>query len=139
MAAKVDLVADGVRQAITLTVRRGTRDLHQNVDYQLPREEGQSILAALRYVYENIDRTLSFQYSCRIGLCTSCMVRANGKAVRACTEMVVDGMLIEPYKDNVMERDLTSQLPQRNACLQIAVLARSDRFSAGYWDRETDT
>lgn len=94
------------RRVITVTIDRGTGGEKNLVTYRLPVERGESVLGVLQYVYENLDSSLAFYSSCRIGLCTGCLVRVNGKAVLACTTAAEGDMLIEPYHRESRVRDL---------------------------------
>lgn len=64
--------------------------------YEVPIEEGWSVYNVLMYIYENIDSTLSFYHSCRIGVCGGCGAIVNGKGVRICTTIVKEDFTIEP-------------------------------------------
>ena len=96
---------------VTVQVRRGTGDENQLAVYEVPVEAGQSVLGVLQCIYDYVDPTLAFSCSCRIGLCSACLVRVNGKVVRACTTLAEGDMLIEPYSDDARIRDLVVQLP----------------------------
>jgi succinate dehydrogenase/fumarate reductase-like Fe-S protein len=99
------------RNIITVRIRRGVDD-HNHVDaYRVPVEAGQSVLGVLQHIYDHLDPTLAFSCSCRIGLCSACLVRVNGQVVKACTTLADGDMLIEPYKDGARIRDLASALP----------------------------
>jgi succinate dehydrogenase / fumarate reductase iron-sulfur subunit len=98
-------------QTITVRIRRGDRQKSYLVDYEVPFEKGLSVLGVLQFIYDHLDSGIGFSSSCRIGLCASCLVRVNGKVLRACTTMAEDQMLIEPYKDAAVIRDLISELP----------------------------
>lgn len=75
--------------------------------FSVPYERGSSVLDVIKYIYENIDHSLAFNDSCRIGKCTCCHVRVNGKTRLSCTT-VVDGndLVIEPLKGYPVVRDL---------------------------------
>jgi succinate dehydrogenase/fumarate reductase-like Fe-S protein len=98
-------------QVITVRIRRGAGKESQLAEYQVPVEAGQSVLGVLQYIYDHLDSTLTFGCSCRIGLCSACLVRINGKVNKACTTLVDGDMLIEPYKDTARIRDLVAELP----------------------------
>lgn len=98
-------------RVITVRVRRGSGDERQLAVYKVPVEAGQSVLGILQYIYDHLDPSLAFCCSCRIGLCSVCLVRVNGRVVRACTTLAEGDMLIEPYKDAATIRDLVAQLP----------------------------
>jgi len=57
-----------------------------------------SLLEALKYIKSNIDASLSFESSCRSGVCGSCALRVNSREVLACSYKVQDGDVIEPLK-----------------------------------------
>ena len=72
----------------------------------LPFQEGMTILDALLYVYENIDRSLSFTYGCRYGRCGACAVNVNGKPTLICQTLAPREMTIEPLPHYPIVRDL---------------------------------
>jgi succinate dehydrogenase / fumarate reductase iron-sulfur subunit len=98
-------------QTITVRIRRGAGGEDQMAEYQVPVEAGESVLGVLQHIYDHLDSTLAFTCSCRIGLCSACLVRVNGKVVKACTTLADGDMLIEPYKDDARIRDLAAVLP----------------------------
>lgn len=102
---------NGSRKTITVQIRRGTPENNRLEAYQVPFESGRSVLGVLEYIYNNIDSTLRYSDSCRIGLCTSCLMRVNGKVVRACTTVVEGDLTVEPYKEEMMVCDLLAELP----------------------------
>jgi len=105
------IVSPDKARVITVQVRRGSADENQLAVYEVPVEPGQSVLGVLQYIYDHLDPTLAFSCSCRIGLCSACLVRVNGKVVRACTTVAERDMLIEPYSDDARIRDLVAHLP----------------------------
>ncbi|MGE5576917.1 MAG: 2Fe-2S iron-sulfur cluster-binding protein [Syntrophothermus sp.] len=52
--------------------------------FQIPFAEGDTVLTALLYIYENLDSTLAFRHGCRAGRCGLCAVEVNGKPRLAC-------------------------------------------------------
>ena len=74
--------------------------------YQIPESSGMSIMDVLRYIQANIDPTLAFDCSCRIGICKACALRADGEVVMACSTAVRDGMKIDPVNTKDIKRDL---------------------------------
>jgi len=87
-------------------IRRGNSETSWYDDFEVPSEAGQSILGVLQYIYENLDASLAFSGSCRLGLCSSCLVRVNGKVVHACTTLIKSDIVVEPYKQSCVARDL---------------------------------
>ncbi len=82
---------DGESRVIRVTIDRGIGREDRPATYEVPVEEGESVLGVLQYIYENLDPGLTFYSSCRIGLCTGCLVRVNGKACFACTTLAEGG------------------------------------------------
>ncbi len=105
------IVSQDKAHIITVQVRRGSGDENQLAVYEVSVEPGQSVLGVLQYIYDHLDPTLAFSCSCRIGLCSACLVRVNGKVVRACTTLAEGDMLIGPHSDDARIRDLVVQFP----------------------------
>jgi succinate dehydrogenase/fumarate reductase iron-sulfur protein len=75
--------------------------------YEIPYHPGRSVLGVLKHIYENCDTSLAFYRSCRIGKCTGCHVKVNGKVRLACTTIANEGKLrIEPMPGYRVVRDL---------------------------------
>ena len=96
---------------IEVRINRGAAGEGRFDIFQVPVEPGQSVLWVLQYIRDHIDPTIGFTFSCRIGLCTSCLVRVNGKVVRSCTTLAEDNIQVEPYKEDNLIRDLIADLP----------------------------
>lgn len=84
--------------------------------YEVPFKEGYSVLHLLRYVYENLDPTLAYYASCRLGECAGCLVRVNGRPCLACIalvdeEMIANPLVIEPQAGREVIRDLVVHWP----------------------------
>ena len=54
---------------------------------------------------DDVNRSLSYYKSCRIGKCTGCMVEVDGKNRLACTTLAKDGMKIGPQKAKKVIKD----------------------------------
>ena len=76
--------------------------------------EGRTVLDVVKYIYENHDSTLSFRYECRLGLCTICKLRVNGKSVLACKKLAEPEMVIEPPRGTVI-KDLMIEMSKHEA------------------------
>jgi succinate dehydrogenase/fumarate reductase iron-sulfur protein len=75
--------------------------------YEVPIEEGWSILNVLAYIYEQLDPTLCFYGPCRVGKCVACHVKVNGKTRLACTELAPQqDMTFDPMTRRGLIRDL---------------------------------
>ena len=82
-------------------------------EYTVPYEEGMRILDALLYVYEEVDHSFACRYSCKVGNCKVCLVKANGKTMYSCQERVENGMVIEPMPEFAEVRDVVCDLHKR--------------------------
>ncbi|UCE28478.1 MAG: succinate dehydrogenase iron-sulfur subunit [Candidatus Bathyarchaeota archaeon] len=78
--------------------------------YTVPVRKGMTILDALVYVKDNLDETLSFRHSCRMGQCGSCGVMVNGTPMLACYTQVLhlesDVLVVEPLSNMPIIKDL---------------------------------
>jgi succinate dehydrogenase/fumarate reductase iron-sulfur protein len=103
-------------ETITIQVRRHdptTKGLPKLHSYTIPYQEGMRVLDALLYICEDTDHSLAHRYSCKIGNCKICLMKANGKTIYACQERVEPGMIIEPLSEFVEIRDLVVDLHKR--------------------------
>ena len=76
------------------------------VEYEVPDIEGASVSNVLEYIRCNLDRSLAYYLSCRIGKCQGCLVKVNGRVTRACTEPATGEMTIEPLDRKNVVKDL---------------------------------
>ncbi|MFQ5999503.1 MAG: succinate dehydrogenase iron-sulfur subunit [Candidatus Bathyarchaeia archaeon] len=78
--------------------------------YKVPILTGMTILDTLLYIKDNLDGTLTFRHSCRMGQCGSCGIVVNGKPMLACYTQVlqlgVDVLEIEPLPNLPLIKDL---------------------------------
>jgi len=79
---------------ITLEVQRYLPEKHPEPffqEYQVPFRKKWVILDALNYIKDRIDGTLSYRWSCRMGVCGSCGMMVNDEPVITC------GAFLEEY------------------------------------------
>ncbi|MGA2962159.1 MAG: 2Fe-2S iron-sulfur cluster-binding protein [Candidatus Korobacteraceae bacterium] len=76
--------------------------------YTLPWTEGLTLLAAIRNIYTETDRTLAFRnYYCGRGLCGGCRVTVNGTVKKACHVVLEPrSYTVDPMKGYPVIRDL---------------------------------
>lgn len=80
--------------------------------YEVPYEEGMTLLSALQKIKEEMDPTLSFRHFCRAGICGTCTLMVNGFPKLACKEQALpyvlffDHVLIEPLRGFRVIKDL---------------------------------
>ena len=99
-----------IRKAV-LRVRRGTaNDEARYDDFEVPFEEGMSVLDALRWIRINLDSTLAIRYSCiNANACKTCMALVNGEVEYTCIAKLNPGIIIvEPLPKRPLIRDLVT-------------------------------
>ena len=77
--------------------------------YTVPYHEDWVILDAINYVKDELDRTLSYRWSCHMAVCGSCGMVINGEPVLACHTFLreyPERIRIEPLQNFPIERDL---------------------------------
>jgi succinate dehydrogenase iron-sulfur subunit len=83
-------------------------------DYEVPFRKDWVVLDALNYVKDRLDGTLSFRWSCRMGVCGSCGMMVNGQPKLTCSAFLVDQppgpIRVEPLRFFPVIRDLVVDL-----------------------------
>ena len=83
-------------------------------EYEVPYGQDTSLLDALCWVMDTVDPTLTFRWSCRMGICGSCGVVVDGVPRLGCEQFVRDlapgPLLVEPLENLAVERDLVVDL-----------------------------
>ena len=77
--------------------------------YTVPCEEEWVVLDALNYVKDEIDRTLSYRWSCHMFVCGSCGFKIDGEPKLGCKAFLRDygdKIRVEPLDNFPIERDL---------------------------------
>ena len=79
-------------------------------EYEVEVKKGMTVLDALFYIRENLDGSLAFRVSCRMGVCGSCTMKINNKPRLACETQVMDlksdVIVIEPLDNYNVIKDL---------------------------------
>ena len=80
--------------------------------YEVPFEQGQTVLDGLRWIRVHRDPSLAIRFSCiNANACKECMIQVDGKTVYACTTRLVDGeMTLEPLRNKQLIRDLVTEI-----------------------------
>lgn len=86
-----------------IVVARGSDAEETLCSYELPDLTGHSVSTALRHIAYHIDSSVGYYLSCRRGLCACCVVRIDGKNVKACVVPVRDGMVIRRVKGEIVK------------------------------------
>lgn len=78
--------------------------------YKVPYRTDWVVLDALNWIKDNVDGTLSFRWSCRMGVCGSCGMMVNGVPKLTCAvflrDYFPDPIRVEPLAHFPIERDL---------------------------------
>jgi len=78
--------------------------------FEVPLRRDWVVLDALNYIKDRLDGTLSFRWSCRMGVCGSCGMRVNGRPKLTCAAFLVDEppgpIRVEPLEYFPIVRDL---------------------------------
>ncbi len=77
--------------------------------YEVPFDDTMSLLDALGYIKDNLDKDLTYRWSCRMAICGSCGMMVNNYPKLACKTFLrdyPDGLLIEPLANFPIEKDL---------------------------------
>ena len=59
-------------------------------EYVVPMHEEWAVLDGLNYIKDQLDGTLSFRWSCRMGICGSCGMTVNGDPALTCGKFLTD-------------------------------------------------
>ncbi len=83
-------------------------------DYEVPLRKDWAILDGLNYIKDELDGTLSYRWSCRMGICGSCGALVNGEPKLTCGTFLTDyspgPVRIEPLANFPVIRDLVVEL-----------------------------
>lgn len=104
-------------RTITLEVFRYQPDKHKEPTFQsftVPFREDWVVLDALNHLKDQTDGSLSFRWSCRMGVCGSCGMMVNGTPRLSCSAFLKEyypgPVRIEPLANFPVERDLVVSL-----------------------------
>jgi fumarate reductase iron-sulfur subunit len=104
-------------ETITLEVFRYRPDTEATPTFQsyaVPYRKDWVVLDALNWIKDNVDGTLSYRWSCRMGVCGSCGMMVNGQPKLTCAAFLKDllpgPIRVEPLANFPVERDLVIYL-----------------------------
>ena len=81
------------QRTVTLEVFRYLPDQEEQPRFQtysVPYREDWVVLDALNYIKDHVDGTLSYRWSCRMGVCGSCGMMVNGEPKLTCAAFLKD-------------------------------------------------
>jgi succinate dehydrogenase / fumarate reductase iron-sulfur subunit len=81
-------------------------------DFEVPYEDGMSVLDALRWIRTHLDSTLAIRYSCiNANACKTCMALVNGAVEYTCiAKLTPAAMTVEPLPKRPLIRDLVTDI-----------------------------
>ena len=100
---------------LQVTRYRPERELEPTTqDYEIPLHEEWAVLDGLNHVKDQLDGTLSYRWSCRMGICGSCGMTVNGEPRLTCATFLTDygpgPIRIEPLRNFPVIRDLVVEI-----------------------------
>jgi fumarate reductase iron-sulfur subunit len=79
-------------------------------EYEVPYTKDWVVLDGLNYIKDRVDGTLSYRWSCRMGICGSCGMMVNGEPKLTCATFLADyapaPVRVEPLTNFPVIRDL---------------------------------
>jgi fumarate reductase iron-sulfur subunit len=103
--------------SITLQVTRyrPEQDAEPTVqEYEVPLRKDWAVLDGLNHIKDHQDGTLSYRWSCRMGICGSCGMTVNGEPKLTCAAFLTDyepgPVRVEPLRNFPLIRDLVVEI-----------------------------
>ncbi len=82
--------------------------------YTIPVRGGMTVLDGLHHIKDNLDSSLAWRYSCRMGVCGSCGMLLNGRPTLACNTQILHiadtDITVGPLPNFEIIRDLVPDL-----------------------------
>jgi succinate dehydrogenase/fumarate reductase-like Fe-S protein len=113
-------VSDHAFRTAVLRIRRGAANQESRYEtFQVPYEEGMSVLDALRWIRIHRDSTLAIRYSCiNANACKTCMALVNGAVEYTCmVKLTPEILTIEPLPKRPLIRDLVTDIVPQDETL----------------------
>ncbi|SEQ42722.1 2Fe-2S iron-sulfur cluster-binding protein [Piscibacillus halophilus] len=94
---------------LNVKINRGEHIDQFEVDYQ----PDMTVLNVLDEIYQHHDPSIAYRYSCRTGLCTTCMMMINGRPDLSCQKTAEPGedgyLTLAPLPKGKTIRDLIKE------------------------------
>jgi succinate dehydrogenase/fumarate reductase-like Fe-S protein len=104
---------DSMNKTARLRISRGSpgKAGHHD-DFDVPYEDGMSVLDALRWIRTHLDSTLAIRYSCiNANACKTCMALVNGEVQYTCiAKLSPDVITVDPLPKRPLIRDLVTDI-----------------------------
>lgn len=107
-------MADRSHETLKVKVWRGTTT-GSFLSYEVPSLENQTVLDIVTYIQQHLDPTLTYRFSCRVGMCGSCAMMVNDEPRWTCRTHVNkvndNGQLtIAPLRNLPVVKDLATDM-----------------------------
>ncbi len=104
---------DATVETISVSVWRSEKNNYE--EFQVPRHASQTVLDLVSWIQHFADPTLTYRFSCRVGVCGSCAMMVNGEPRWTCrthVEKVLNGgaLKIGPLRNLPIIKDLAADL-----------------------------
>src|SRR5215469_12207661 len=101
--------------ALEITRYSPERDKTPSIaSFDVPLRKEWVVLDALNYIKDKVDGSLSFRWSCRMGVCGSCGMTVNGEPKLTCATFLTDyapgPIRVEPLRNFPVVRDLVIEM-----------------------------
>jgi succinate dehydrogenase/fumarate reductase-like Fe-S protein len=96
-----------------LRIKRGSPgEAPRYDDFDVPYENGMSVLDALRWIRVHLDSSLAIRYSCiNANACKTCMALVNGEVEYTCmAKLTQDLIIVAPLPKRRLIRDLVTDI-----------------------------
>jgi len=98
-------------EVIQVEIQRGSAHAHHAESFEVPAHENQTVLDVVSWVQQHADATLSYRFSCRVGMCGSCGMMVNGVPRWTCrthiSKVLIDNKVtITPLRNLPIIKDL---------------------------------
>jgi len=106
-------MAERETKTAVLRVQRGASgETIRSEDFEVPYEEGMSVLDALRWIRTHLDSSLAIRYSCiNANACKTCMALVNGAVEYTCIAKLTPNVVtVEPLPKRLLIRDLVTDI-----------------------------
>lgn len=100
------------KRALLRVWRGARRDEGRYDEFEIPYEDGMSVLDALRWIRSHRDSTLAIRFSCiNANACKTCMALVNGEVEYTCVAKLTPGVItVEPLPKRPLIRDLVTDI-----------------------------
>ena len=100
---------------LQVSVWRGDKDKGHFAQFDVPAYESQTVLDVVSWIQHYEDPTLTYRFSCRVGMCGSCAMMVNGEPRWTCRTHVKkvssnDKLEIAPLRNLPVVKDLVTDM-----------------------------